>query len=202
MIPNKYNQKIEKKITYISIYGTIYRKMHPSGVTVEIVGISMNDRGRSCEEHDVCGSVLTEDSIVRFRKTQVIIDGREQSAIAGYWVSDGIDRCRIGFLPKHLVKHWEQYEGVLAQVTDIYSDDNESPHKRRKHHQNKGCCTAALISAPFPIIKQQQQLPVHVRKKRKTTTPNEEENDDEVEDIEDVVLEDTKTKTTTENTTD
>ena len=103
--------------------------MHPSGGVVEIVGISMHDRGRSCEEHDVCGSVLTEDSVVRCRKTQVIIDGREQTAIAVYWVSDGIDRCRVGFLPKHLVKHWEQYEGCLAQVTDIYSDDNESPHK-------------------------------------------------------------------------
>ena len=94
--------------------------MHPSGVTVEIVGIAMKDRGRSCEEHDVCGSVLTEDSVVRFRKTQVIIDEREQTAIAVYWVSDGIDRCRVGFLPKNLVKHWEQYEGCLAQVTDIF----------------------------------------------------------------------------------
>ena len=78
--------------------------MHPCGVLVEIVGINMHDRGRSCEEHDVCGSVLAEDSVVRFRKTQVVIDGKEEAAIAVYWVSDGIDRCRVGFLPKHQVK--------------------------------------------------------------------------------------------------
>ena len=132
MIPNKYNQKIEKKITYISIYGTIYRKMHPSGVTVEIVGISMNDRGRSCEEHDVCGSVLTEDSIVRFRKTQVIIEGREQSAIAGYWVSDGIDRCRIGFLPKHLVKQRRFRSLNNNNYRYMYRKKGKQQHRTRK----------------------------------------------------------------------
>ena len=34
---------------------------HPPGVVVEIVGTLMSDRGRSCEEHAVCGSVLEED---------------------------------------------------------------------------------------------------------------------------------------------
>ena len=51
--------------------------MHPSGVVVEIVGTSMHDCGRSCKEHDVCGSVLTEDSVVRLRKTQDIAQNQK-----------------------------------------------------------------------------------------------------------------------------
>lgn len=36
---------------------------HPTGVTVEIVGIEASNNGRSCEEHSVCGSVLCDDVI-------------------------------------------------------------------------------------------------------------------------------------------
>jgi hypothetical protein len=38
---------------------------HPTGITVEIVGIKVSNNGRSCEEHDVCGSVLCDDAVVR-----------------------------------------------------------------------------------------------------------------------------------------
>ena len=46
---------------------------HPRGIVVEIVGTLMGDRGRSCEEHTVCGSVLEEDMVVRLRKVQVFL---------------------------------------------------------------------------------------------------------------------------------
>jgi hypothetical protein len=120
---------------------------HPTGITVEIVGTESTSQGRSCEEHDICGSVLAQDVVVRFRKVQVIVRGKEESAIAAYHVSDGIDRCRVGFLPRHLVKHWKQYEGVLAQVIQVYSKESDSPTSRKKFHHNKGCCVAAVISA-------------------------------------------------------
>ena len=45
---------------------------HPSGVLVEIVGIEESGRGRSCEEHSTCGSVLQLDTVVRFRSIQII----------------------------------------------------------------------------------------------------------------------------------
>ena len=78
---------------------------HPPGIVVEIVGTLMGDRGRSCEEHTVCGSVLEEKMVVRLRKVQVLVDGHEETAIAWYWVTDGIDRCRVGFLMHHMVAH-------------------------------------------------------------------------------------------------
>ena len=90
---------------------------HPSGITVEIVGIERGDRGRSCEEHDVCGTVVEEDTLLRLRKEQILVDGQEETAIACYWVTDGIDRCRVGFLKRHMVKHAGRFNGALVQVT-------------------------------------------------------------------------------------
>ena len=44
---------------------------HPSGVEVELVGIEEGGRGRSCEEHDVCGKVLCIDVVARLRSIQI-----------------------------------------------------------------------------------------------------------------------------------
>jgi hypothetical protein len=73
---------------------------------------------------------------VSAKSTPLTINGKEASVIAAYVVSDGIDRCRVGFLPRHLLKHWERYDGVLAQIVDerrtTEPDDNDSPTKRSR----------------------------------------------------------------------
>jgi hypothetical protein len=70
--------------------------------------------------------------------------GNEESALAVYWISDGIDRCRVGFLPRHLLKQWQQYDGRIAQVVELYRG-SDSPTKKRKNVRNCGCCEAVLI---------------------------------------------------------
>ncbi len=67
----------------------------PPGIVVEIVSSLMGDRGCSCEEHAVCGSMLEEDMVVHLRKAQILVEGQEETVIACYWVTDGIDRCRL-----------------------------------------------------------------------------------------------------------
>ena len=71
---------------------------HPWGQTVEIFGIELPTNGHCCEEHTICGAVLTDDCVVRFRKVQVIVNEKEESAIAVFWVSDRVDQCHISFL--------------------------------------------------------------------------------------------------------
>ena len=44
---------------------------HPTGIQVDLVGIEEGGRGRSCEEHQVCGKVLTIDAVVRLRCIQI-----------------------------------------------------------------------------------------------------------------------------------
>ena len=119
---------------------------HPSGVTVEIVGIARGNCGRSCEEHNVCGTVLQEDCVVPIRHMQIIgATGKEESALAAYyWISDGIDCFCVGFLPRHLLKQWQVYDGRIAQVVDIY-EWSDSPAKKRKNVRNSACCEAVLV---------------------------------------------------------
>jgi hypothetical protein len=122
--------------------------IHPSGIVVEIVGTEMSCQGRSCEEQDICGKVLKEDVVVRLRKIQLMVEGKEETVIAAIWVTDGIDRCRIGFVPRHMVRHAARYDGALAQVTRVFSGDPETcdSAERRMFFKNKGYCRATIIS--------------------------------------------------------
>ena len=151
---------------------------HPPGITVEIVGINSGTNGRSCYQHDICGSVIEEDSVVRLRKMQIRNSiGREETAIAAFHVTDGIDQCHVGYLPRHFVPHASSFDGVLAQVTEVYSPTNESLRKRKKFRHNMGCCVATLITA----------LPETTARANKTTNAflskiEEEESDDDDDD--------------------
>ncbi len=96
---------------------------HPTSVVVVIVGTEMDDRGRSCEEHRNCSEVMAEDVVVRLRKVQIQGKGREETTIATYWVTDGVNRCCVGFLQRHMVKQAARFDGALAQVTRVFNAD-------------------------------------------------------------------------------
>ncbi len=68
-----------------------------SGRVVDVVGIAIGDRGRSCEEHEICGRILLPDVLVRFVKEEIMVDGKIEVAISVYWVTDSVERCRVGF---------------------------------------------------------------------------------------------------------
>ena len=123
---------------------------HLLGEIVEIVGINSNTNGHSCEEHHTCGCVLEEDTLVVLQKCQVYINGHEQCVVGVYWVSDGIDRCLVGYLHRHQVKHLNKLEGALCQATEVYSDNSDSPTKQHKHKKNFGCAIAAIVSSNEP----------------------------------------------------
>ena len=74
----------------------------------------------------------------------------EQSVVGVYWVSDGVDRCLVGFLHRHQVKHLNKLEGALCQVTEVYSDSSDSPMKCHKHKKNFGCAIVAIVSSNEP----------------------------------------------------
>ena len=48
--------------------------------------------------------LVKEDVVLRLRKVQVVVDGKEEAAIAAYHVTYGIGECRVGFLKRHLIK--------------------------------------------------------------------------------------------------
>lgn len=118
---------------------------HPDEPLVEIVGIEEGGRGRSCEIHTVCGSALELDSVVRFRLIHILNDRREEEkAIGVYWVTDGIDRCLVGFLPRHCIKHASYYNGRVAQIVQFLSKD-DNPSLRQRSYRKLGMCMAAFL---------------------------------------------------------
>ena len=64
---------------------------HPHGATVKLVGVNSPTNRQSCEEHPICGEDVIEDVVLHLRKVQVLINQQEQSAIAAFWVLDGIE---------------------------------------------------------------------------------------------------------------
>jgi hypothetical protein len=68
--------------------------------------------------------------------------------IAAYWVTDGVNCYRVGFLPCHMVRHTTHYNGALVQVTYVFNVDptccNTTEH--RAFYKNEGCCLTAIIT--------------------------------------------------------
>jgi hypothetical protein len=91
---------------------------------------------------------MAKDMVVCLQKVQIQVEGREETAIAAYWVTDSVDRCHVGFLQRHMVRQAVHYNKSLAQVTHVFSDDLTccNTAERRAFHKNKGCCRAAIIA--------------------------------------------------------
>jgi hypothetical protein len=119
---------------------------HPEGIVIDIVGVEESNRGHSCERHEVCGDNLGLDSVVRLRQVQIVKEnGREEKAVAAYLVTEGVDSCRVGFLPRQCLKHAEKFDGKLAQITEFLAE-SDSPHCRRLSHRNRGIVRAVIIT--------------------------------------------------------
>ena len=103
------------------------------------------DRGRSCEEHACCNSSLELDSVVRFRRVHIVTyASQEEASLAVYWVTDAIDWCQVGFLPRHLLKHAHKYNGKVAQIVAFLAL-LESPGDKAKSHRSAGVCRAVIL---------------------------------------------------------
>ena len=123
------------------------------GKVIDIVGIAIGDRGRSCEEHvPFCGVVLGPDVLVRLVKEEIFVEGKIETVVSAYWVTDSIERCRVGFLPRFMIaKHADKLNGLLAQVTEVFDTHHPSPAIREKVHRNHGFCHATILDPTEPI---------------------------------------------------
>ena len=120
----------------------------PNGIHVDVVGIDIGDRGRSCEAHEVCGSQLeVGKTVLRIREVTINKNGVDEPALAAYTHSleDGLDGCRVGFLRKHLIPHKDSYVNKCLLVSKIYSEESSCPSDRQKHYRNHGCCRASML---------------------------------------------------------
>lgn len=127
-----------------------------TGQLIEIVGTAEKNRGRSCSQHDCCGSQLEVYSKVKIVKERLAYQdgGNEEDVLAVYCVADGVVGCKVGFLPQHLASRGaDDYHGLYARVMEVYSPQSRNSTKRQKFHRNKGVAAGKILgdSATFAI---------------------------------------------------
>ena len=118
-----------------------------TGELVHIVGTNIGDRGRSCSLHTMmpCGTSLRVDDWVKFRLVQLDNEGLHEDAIEVRRIVQGVETCRVGFLQRTYVPHFERYVNKFAQVREVWSAEEESKTKRYMFHHNHGCCIAGMM---------------------------------------------------------
>jgi hypothetical protein len=70
---------------------------------------------------------------------------REETTITVNWVTDGVDRCRVGFLPKSFVATGSVYDGVLCQIVYVGSILSTDKAEAKKFHAKGGFALASVI---------------------------------------------------------
>ena len=88
--------------------------------------------------------------------------------MTAYWVMDGVDMSQVGFTSWHLVKHSGKFDGALTQVTEVYSVNDTSNHKRQKVYKNFGFAKANFILEVENTTKESESEPNKVRTKKST----------------------------------
>ncbi len=122
------------------------------GRVVDIVGIAIGDRGRSCEEHVAYCVFFGSRCAPSPGEGGDLVEGRIETVVSPYWVTDSIERCRVGFLPRFIeAKHAERVNGVLAQVMEVFDDHHSSQAIREKVHRNFGFCYATILDPDQPL---------------------------------------------------
>ena len=146
----------------------------PSGILLDIVGINIGDRGRSCDVHEVCGSQIEAGLTVRIREVML---SKKESALAVYThsLNDGTDGCRVGFLRRCLVPHKALYINKCAKILEVYTEDS-GPAEKAKHFHNHGCCRAEILVPPLSPLKQADHIALlnsdEQEKSKEEATPN------------------------------
>ena len=96
------------------------------GSQVEVVGTTESQCGRSCRDHNCCGAALLRvGSHVCFRKTRFAWrNGKEEDVLEVYFLEEGLQKCKVGYLAKHLAFRANRYNKLCAHIVEAYSGDS------------------------------------------------------------------------------
>jgi hypothetical protein len=110
--------------------------------SIHIVGLNNGGLGRSCAIHDVCGSAITEGSILCLRHV-VTCRGDELHA---YLFFAGNLSCKVGFAAKQQAEDAAaELDGTYLRVQSVVTCNNEDISCRRRMYKNYGSAQAVII---------------------------------------------------------
>lgn len=104
----------------------------------EIVGLRGTGNGRMCEIHyNGCGCNVKVGERIRFRSFVVEMEGNEVFSIGAVKVSDGVESCLIGFLPRYQLNTQGDVIGKYGTITKLYAVSPRAA-EREIDHRNVG----------------------------------------------------------------
>ena len=101
----------------------------------EIVGLKCGDRGRSCSEHEICGSSVEVGDVFVIRFTMMLSPNQEgvfEEALRVVKL-DGtaMETCTIGFLPRACLRYdREKYIDKFGVITEKYENSGNIEIRR------------------------------------------------------------------------
>ncbi len=90
------------------------------------MGTGEKQRNRTCKLHKEvpCGSQLRVGTSVCFCKNQFAWrDEKDEDVLEVFVIKNGIQGCKVGYLPKHLAARADRYDGLFIRIVEIYSGD-------------------------------------------------------------------------------
>ncbi len=113
---------------------------------VDIVGTGASNRGQSCVCHETCGMQVKVGTEVMLRWEKVVYqDQEEEDAVVVFLLANGTMTCKVGFLPAHLARRAQDYDGLIAHLISVYLDRCTNMVKGQKFLRNKGCWVAHIL---------------------------------------------------------
>ena len=113
-------------------------------MNVEIVGLHDGRRGRSCQIHSVCGSQVRVNSILKIKLITISIYGKEEEALGCFSLENGLEKCLVGFLRQHSIKHAINFKNKLVQIVEIHCDSIDKDVRKRSYSM-KGSAKAVML---------------------------------------------------------
>jgi hypothetical protein len=83
---------------------------HPSGIVLEIAGIEESNRGRACDEHVVCGTVLQHTLVCL---TQTVVTVTDLTMGRGFLFHITHKYCKILYFPKRFLNLLKGKTGLV-----------------------------------------------------------------------------------------
>ena len=74
----------------------------------------------------------------------------EEDTLGVFLVKDGIDSCKVGFLPRYLVPRMKMFNGAVAQVVEMIDPEDSNKFVQKRYEKFRGFCRCVLLTVMSP----------------------------------------------------
>ena len=117
--------------------------------TIEIVGFTARNNGRSCNNHYCCGESLVIDTHNNGIGMKLRLRLTLQNELSAHvMLADGSDGCCVGFTFQSFANDYGAfYDGYVIELIEVYTSQSEDKAERRKFYSCKGYSLGRVVKS-------------------------------------------------------